>query len=152
MSASCNSGALFGAQAAAFRLRADRRTSSALEGSCGVIERTELPASRSRAAAVSSAGIAAARGQRRFCPSVGLFPFIACSAGGGETTQPAQDFVDVTRQLGYTPYLSQNVKRPGGSAIDRRTTTRHAGYATGQACLARVERVFGWMKPRCRAS
>ena len=57
-----------------------------------------------------------------------------------------RDFVDVTRQLGYTPHVSQNVKRTGGSAIDRRTT-RHAGYAISQACRPRIERVFGWLKP-----
>ena len=38
------------------------------------------------------------------------------------------------------------MKRTGGSAIDRRTT-RHAGYATSQACRPRIERVFGWLKP-----
>ena len=48
--------------------------------------------------------------------------------------------------LGVTPHVSQNVKRPGGSAIDGRTT-RHDGYALSQSCRPRVERVFGWIKP-----
>lgn len=65
---------------------------------------------------------------------------------GADKHYNTRDFVDVTRQLGYTPHVSQNVKRTGGSAIDRRTT-RHAGYATSQACRPRIERVFGWLKP-----
>jgi len=65
---------------------------------------------------------------------------------GADKHFDTRDFVDVTRQLGYTPHLSQNVKRSGGSAIDRRTT-RHASYAIRQACRPRIERVFGWLKP-----
>ena len=56
-----------------------------------------------------------------------------------------RDFVRVVRDLGVTPHVSQNTRRPGGSAIDRRTT-RHAGYAQSQACRPRIERVFGWIK------
>ena len=65
---------------------------------------------------------------------------------GADKLFDTRDFVDVTRQLGYTPHVSQNVKRTGGSAIDGRTT-RHAGYAISQACRPRIERVFGWLKP-----
>ncbi|AMY09907.1 Transposase DDE domain protein [Luteitalea pratensis] len=65
---------------------------------------------------------------------------------GADKLFDTRDFVDVTRQLGYTPHVSQNVKRTGGSAIDRRTT-RHAGYSISQACRPRIERVFGWLKP-----
>lgn len=65
---------------------------------------------------------------------------------GADKLFDTRDFVDVTRQLGYTPHVSQNVKRTGGSAIDRRTT-RHPGYAISQACRPRIERVFGWLKP-----
>ena len=65
---------------------------------------------------------------------------------GADKHFDTRDFVDVTRQLGYTPHVSQNVKRSGGSAIDGRTT-RHAGYAISQACRPRIERVFGWLKP-----
>lgn len=65
---------------------------------------------------------------------------------GADKLFDTRDFVDVARQLGYTPHVSQHVKRTGGSAIDRRTT-RHAGYATSQACRPRIERVFGWLKP-----
>jgi hypothetical protein len=35
--------------------------------------------------------------------------------------------------------------RPGGSAIDARTT-RHPGYAMSQSARPRIERVFAWLK------
>ena len=43
------------------------------------------------------------------------------------------------------PHVAQNLKRSGGSAIDRRTT-RHAGYEISQRKRKRIEEVFGWMK------
>lgn len=49
------------------------------------------------------------------------------------------------RRMGVTPHVAQNLKRPGGSALDRRTT-RHAGYRVSQRKRKRVEEVFGWMK------
>jgi transposase len=65
---------------------------------------------------------------------------------GADKNYDTRDFVDVSRDLGFTPHLSQNVKRPGGSALDARTTG-HTGYAISQACRPRIERVFGWLKP-----
>lgn len=56
-----------------------------------------------------------------------------------------KDFADVMRELHVTPHVSQNEKRPGGSAIDGRTT-RHAGYQVSQRKRKRIEEVFGWMK------
>ena len=56
-----------------------------------------------------------------------------------------KDFVAVMRELNLTPHVSQNEKRPGGSAIDGRTT-RHAGYEVSQRKRKRIEEVFGWMK------
>jgi len=56
-----------------------------------------------------------------------------------------KDFVAVMRELEVTPHVSQNEKRPGGSAIDGRTT-RHAGYEISQRKRKRIEEVFGWMK------
>ena len=44
-----------------------------------------------------------------------------------------------------TPHVSQNNNRPGGSAIDGRTT-RHAGYQVSQRKRKRIEEVFGWLK------
>lgn len=68
------------------------------------------------------------------------------STVGGDKNYDTHGFVGATRALGITPHVSQNVNRPGGSAIDGRTT-RHDGYAESQACRPRVERVFGWIKP-----
>jgi transposase len=56
-----------------------------------------------------------------------------------------RDFVAVMRELNVTPHVSQNEKRPGGSAIDARTT-RHTGYQISQRKRKRIEEVFGWMK------
>ena len=49
------------------------------------------------------------------------------------------------RRLGATPHVAPNATRPGGSAIDRRTT-RHPGYAVSQRKRKLVEQAFGWMK------
>ncbi len=57
----------------------------------------------------------------------------------------AREFVKELRQMKVTPHLAQNVNRPGGSAIDRRTA-RHAGYAVSQRKRKRIEEVFGWLK------
>ena len=49
------------------------------------------------------------------------------------------------RNLKVTPHVAQNLERPGGSAIDARTT-QHAGYAISQRKRKRVEECFGWLK------
>jgi transposase len=56
-----------------------------------------------------------------------------------------KEFVGVMRELKVTPHVAQNEKRPGGSAIDGRTT-RHAGYQASMLKRKRIEEVFGWMK------
>ena len=55
------------------------------------------------------------------------------------------DFVDLVRELGTTPHVTQNLTRRGGSAIDGRTT-RHQGYAKSQHARPRIEPAFGWLK------
>jgi hypothetical protein len=47
--------------------------------------------------------------------------------------------------MNITPHVAQNTARPGGSAIDGRTT-RHAGYAVSQQRRKVVEEFFGWLK------
>jgi hypothetical protein len=42
-----------------------------------------------------------------------------------------------------TPHVTQNLTRPGGSAIDGRTT-RHDRYAMSQHVRPRIEPAFGW--------
>ena len=64
---------------------------------------------------------------------------------GGDKNYDTQDFVRQLRKIGVTPHVAQNQKRPGGSAIDERTT-RHEGYAISQQKRKRIEQGFGWMK------
>jgi hypothetical protein len=49
------------------------------------------------------------------------------------------------RRMNVTPHIAQNEKRPGGSAVDARTT-RHAGYRVSMRKRKRIEEVFGWLK------
>lgn len=55
------------------------------------------------------------------------------------------ELVDDLRTMGVTPHIAQNHARPGGSAIDDRTT-RHEGYKISQRLRKRVEEPFGWAK------
>ena len=47
--------------------------------------------------------------------------------------------------MNVTPHVAQNTNRPGGSAIDGRTS-RHEGYVISQKTRKRVEEPFGWGK------
>ncbi len=64
---------------------------------------------------------------------------------GGDKGYDTAEFVDECRHMNVTPHLAQNTARPGGSAIDARTT-RHAGYAVSQKKRKRIEECFGWLK------
>lgn len=64
---------------------------------------------------------------------------------GADKAYDVRDFVEVSRELGAIPHVTQNHARPGGSAIDTRTT-RHAGYARSQHARPRIEPAFGWLK------
>jgi IS5 family transposase len=55
------------------------------------------------------------------------------------------DFVAECRHMNVTPHVAQNTARPGGSAIDSRTT-RHTSYAISQKKRKRIEECFGWLK------
>ena len=50
-----------------------------------------------------------------------------------------------SRELGFTPHVTQHIARAGGSAIDQRTT-RHASDAKSQHARPRIEPAFGWLK------
>ena len=63
----------------------------------------------------------------------------------GDKGYDTKDFVKEMRHLNVTPHVAQNERRPGGSAIDSRTT-RHAGYKISQQRRKRIEEVFGWLK------
>ncbi len=64
---------------------------------------------------------------------------------GGDKGFDTRDFVKECRNLRVTPHVAQNHARPGGSAIDARTT-RHAGYGVSQRKRKRIEECFGWLK------
>jgi len=64
---------------------------------------------------------------------------------GGDKGFDTAEFVDECRHMKVTPHVAQNTSRPGGSAIDARTT-RHAGYSASQKKRKRIEECFGWMK------
>jgi transposase len=64
---------------------------------------------------------------------------------GGDKGFDTRGFVAECRNLRVTPHVAQNHTRPGGSAIDARTT-RHAGYQISQRKRKRIEECFGWLK------
>ena len=64
---------------------------------------------------------------------------------GADKGYDTQGCVAAVRRLGVTPHVAQNINRPGGSALDGRTT-RHPGYAIRQQKRKRVEEIFGWLK------
>jgi transposase len=64
---------------------------------------------------------------------------------GADKAYDVHGFIDVVRDLGTTPHVTQNLARRGGSAIDGRTT-RHPGYAMSQHARPRIEPAFGWLK------
>ena len=64
---------------------------------------------------------------------------------GADKGYDTRGFVSEMRGRNVTPHVSQNTNRPGGSAIDGRTT-RHAGYQVSQRKRKRIEEVFGWLK------
>jgi len=64
---------------------------------------------------------------------------------GGDKGYDTADFVAECRNLKVTPHVAQNLERPGGSAIDARTT-QHSGYAISQRKRKRIEECFGWLK------
>jgi transposase len=64
---------------------------------------------------------------------------------GGDKAYDTADFVAECRHLNVTPHVAQNLERPGGSAIDARTT-QQAGYVISQRKRKRIEECFGWLK------
>lgn len=63
----------------------------------------------------------------------------------GDKGYDNRGFIGSCRDMGVTPHVAQNTKRPGGSAIDGRTT-RHSGYQVSQRRRKRIEEIFGWVK------
>jgi transposase len=64
---------------------------------------------------------------------------------GADKAYDTKGFVQQCRDMNVTPHVAQNTNRPGGSAIDGRTT-RHAGYESSQRKRKCIEQCFGWGK------
>lgn len=64
---------------------------------------------------------------------------------GADQNYDTAGFVKDCRGMNITPHVARNDKRPGGSAIDGRTS-RHSGYPVSQRNRKRVEEPFGWGK------
>ena len=64
---------------------------------------------------------------------------------GADKNYDTKGMVAELRRIGVTPHVAQNTNRPGGSAIDGRTTC-HAGYAKSINARRGIEKVFGWIK------
>ncbi len=64
---------------------------------------------------------------------------------GADKNYDTAGFVADCRAMNMTPHVARNDKRPGGSAIDGRTS-RHASYKVSQRNRKRVEEPFGWGK------
>ncbi len=64
---------------------------------------------------------------------------------GADKNYDTAGFVGDCRDMNITPHVARNDKRPGGSAIDGRTS-RHVTYQASQRSRKRVEEPFGWGK------
>ena len=64
---------------------------------------------------------------------------------GADKAYDTHDFVNDCRARNVTPHVARNDARPGGSAIDDRTS-RHEGYQMSQVIRKRIEEHFGWGK------
>ncbi len=64
---------------------------------------------------------------------------------GADKNYDTAGFIGSCRANRVTSHVAQNAGRPGGSAIDGRTT-RWAGYAVSQQKRKRIKQVFGWGK------
>jgi IS5 family transposase len=64
---------------------------------------------------------------------------------GADKAYDRAEFVAGCRPLNVTAHVAHNERRPGGSALDLRTTG-WPGYALSQPVRKRVEEIFGWSK------
>jgi hypothetical protein len=64
---------------------------------------------------------------------------------GADKAYDTKDFVSTLRALGVRPHVAGNVTRPGGSALEGRTSWQ-PGYQISQRKRPLIEKVFGWMK------
>jgi transposase len=64
---------------------------------------------------------------------------------GADKAYDTAEFVASLRGQNVTPHVAQNTTRPGGSAIDARTT-RHEGYTASLEIRKLIETRIGWVK------
>ena len=64
---------------------------------------------------------------------------------GADKNYDTKNFVATCREMKITPHVARNDKRPGGSAIDGRTSSKES-YQVSQKKRKRVEEPFGWGK------
>ena len=64
---------------------------------------------------------------------------------GADKNYDTAEFVTQCRARNITAHVAQNTRRPGGSAIDARTT-RHEGYAISRTKRQMAERIHAWPK------
>ena len=64
---------------------------------------------------------------------------------GADKNYDTKGFVKSCRGMNMTPHVARNDKRPGGSAIDGRTSGSK-GYEISQRKRKQVEEPFGWGK------
>ncbi len=64
---------------------------------------------------------------------------------GADKNYDTRGFVRDCRDMNITPHVARNNKRPGGSAIDGRTS-RHVTYQISQRSRKRVVEPLGWGK------
>ena len=64
---------------------------------------------------------------------------------GADKNYDTAEFVAECRARNVTPHVAQNTRRPGGSAIDARTTG-YAGYTISQTKRQMAERIHAWPK------
>ena len=64
---------------------------------------------------------------------------------GADKNYDTAEFVANCRVRHITPHVAQNTRRPGGSAIDGRTS-RHVGYGISQTKRQMAERIHAWPK------
>ena len=76
---------------------------------------------------------------------LGELPSLSRCTVGADKNYDTADFVRECRAINITPHVAMNNKRPGGSAIDGRTS-RHDSYEVSQRNRKRVEEPFGWGK------
>lgn len=64
---------------------------------------------------------------------------------GADKGYDTREMIAELRARNVVPHIAGNVARPGGSALDGRTT-RHHSYHLSQRKRKRVEEIFGWLK------